>query len=113
MAASNPLTQKRTIPSLCVLTYYILRREKGVIYQLELMSRLAYTPSFIRALWGHVLSLDVVLIGENTCSLLALLIRGVDISITNLHRIAPSIAVFSALFSHILLSLHDTGECHD
>ena len=106
-------SERRLISPLCVVSYHLLRRDgrdssnKPTTVTTDLISRLAYAPNFLRALWDHLRSLDTLVIGDKRCSLIALIVRGVDISIANLHRIAPPLTLFCACFVNLLFAIHD------
>ena len=108
-SSSSSSPQSRVLSALSVVSYFILRRDRDSSATLhsDLVSRLAYAPNFLRALWDHALCLDTVVIGDKRCSLIALIVRGVDISIANLHRLAPSLTLFCACFVHLLFAIHD------
>ena len=102
-------SSSRVISALSVVSYFILRRDRdsSATWHSDLVSRLAYSPDFLRALWDHAMALDTPVIGDKRCSLIALIVRGVDISIANLHRLAPALTLFCACFVHLLFAIHD------
>jgi len=112
-AADLSSIERRLISPLCVVSYHLLRRDarnsstKTTTTTTDLISRLAYAPNFLRALWDHLLALDTLVIGDKRCSLIALIVRGVDISIANLHRVAPPLTLFCACFVNLLFAIHD------
>lgn len=77
---------------------------------------LAFKPMFLRGVWVWVSSMShLSSFGGPATPLLSALSRGLgaDAYALNVHRLLAPLAVFCALFSLLIGTLHDTEFCRD
>jgi hypothetical protein len=78
------------------------------LHDYALLYSLAFRPPFLRQLWEIVrCTTQPSLFGAPT-SLLSVIARGIKMSGTERDEIAPPLAVFTALFRYLLVTIHDT-----
>ncbi|XP_067909501.1 ubiquitin-protein ligase E3C [Heterodontus francisci] len=83
---------------LCFLIFMVASR---------LLYSLAFNARFMRHLWNLITSVTTKMITGSMVSLLQLISRGSPMSLEDSHRIIPLFYLFSSLFSHSLISIHD------
>lgn len=75
----------------------------------RLLYTLAFKPSYLQQLLGHIKSeKQVSLFGSSDTSLVQLLAKGVHLASSEIQRIVPVLDVFCSLFSHLLVTLDDS-----
>lgn len=82
----------------------------------RLLYTLAFKPIFLRGLWRFLTSMShESSFGGSPTPLLNALSRGMGVEATHMdvHRLIPPLAVFCALFSLLIGTLHDTEFCRD
>ncbi|XP_071445333.1 ubiquitin-protein ligase E3C [Hetaerina americana] len=132
LAAVEHSKDPGVLNALCRLCHNLLLSRHLAVHQFRLLYMLAFKPSFLRSLWSAILNASQVspLFGPTSESvshksssssfnsfqpsnsrlnLLRLISRGVETSPEETGRIVPLLAVFSTLFTLLIVTLHD-GE---
>ena len=78
------------------------------LHDYALLYSLAFRPAFLRQLWEIVRCTTQPSLFGAPISLLSVIARGIKMSGTERDEIAPPLAVFSALFRYLLVTVHDT-----
>ncbi|XP_076828121.1 ubiquitin-protein ligase E3C [Brachyhypopomus gauderio] len=79
-----------------------------MVPRVRLLYSLAFNARFLRHLWHLITSMRTKMITGSLVCLLQLLSRGSPMSADDSGRIIPLFYLFSSLFSHSLISIHDT-----
>lgn len=69
---------------------------------------LAFKPAFLRQLWEVVAAVSQTSVFGYSTPLIQLIARGSPLSSDETHRVVPLLAVFCALFTLLLTTLHDS-----
>ncbi|KAI5104642.1 ubiquitin-protein ligase E3C, partial [Silurus meridionalis] len=94
----------------CFLAHRCRLTHSGLLYSL------AFNARFLRHVWQLISSMRTKMITGSLVPLLQLMSRGSSMSAEDSNRIIPLFYLFSSLFSHSLISIHDTeffGEALD
>ncbi|KGL74049.1 Ubiquitin-protein ligase E3C, partial [Tinamus guttatus] len=78
-----------------------------IIVDLKLLYSLAFNARFLRHLWYLISSMTTRMITGSMVPLLQVISRGSPMSLEDSSRIIPLFYLFSSLFSHSLISIHD------
>ncbi|XP_047041902.1 ubiquitin-protein ligase E3C [Helicoverpa zea] len=98
------------------ICHNLLLSHRMALHKYRLLYTLAFKPMFLRGLWLWVSSMShLSSFGGPATPLLSALSRGLgaDAHALNVHRLLAPLAVFCALFSLLIGTLHDTEFCRD
>ncbi|KAF9794972.1 hypothetical protein SFRURICE_011103 [Spodoptera frugiperda] len=104
------------LDSVSEICHNLLLSHKMALHKYRLLYTLAFKPMFLRGLWVWVSGMSHASVyGAPATPLLAALCRGLahDARALALHRLLAPLAVFCALFSLLIGTLHDTEFCRD
>uniref|UniRef100_A0A1E1WF09 Ubiquitin-protein ligase E3C n=2 Tax=Pectinophora gossypiella TaxID=13191 RepID=A0A1E1WF09_PECGO len=94
----------------------LLLSHRMALHKYRLLYTLAFKPIFLRGLWKWLSSMShESSFGGSVTPLLSALSRGMgaESSVIGVHRLLAPLAVFCALFSLLIGTLHDTEFCRD
>lgn len=86
----------------------LLAQHRLAVPRVRLLYSLAFNARFLRHLWLLISSMTTRMITGSTVPLLQVISRGSPMSLEDSHRIIPLFHLFSSLFSHSLVSIHDS-----
>ncbi|XP_060806949.1 ubiquitin-protein ligase E3C [Amyelois transitella] len=98
------------------ICHNLLLSHRMALHKYRLLYTLAFKPIFLRGLWRWLSSMShESSFGGSATPLLAALSRGLgaDSAVLGLDRLLAPLAVFCALFSLLIGTLHDTEFCRD
>ncbi|XP_053485781.1 ubiquitin-protein ligase E3C [Ictalurus furcatus] len=101
------------VASIC---HTLMVQHRMMVPKVRLLYSLAFNARFLRHLWHLITSMKTKMITGSLVPLLQLMSRGSPMSAEDSNRIIPLFYLFSSLFSHSLISIHDTeffGEAMD
>ncbi|XP_027032796.2 ubiquitin-protein ligase E3C-like isoform X2 [Tachysurus fulvidraco] len=101
---------------MATICYTLMVQHCKMVSKVRLLYSLAFNARFLRHLWHLITSMRTKMITGSLVPLLQLMSRGSPMSAEDSSRIIPLIYLFSSLFSHSLISIHDTeifGEAMD
>lgn len=104
------------LESMSEICHNLLLSHKLALQRYRLLYTLAFKPVFLRGLWRWLSSMShPSSFGGSPTPLLGALSRGMgaDASIIGVERLLAPLAVFCALFSLLIGTLHDTEFCKD
>jgi len=96
-----------TLTAICTVCHTLISHNRLMIHNTRLLYSLAFNPHFLRNLWYACASAWTGSATGGQNRLMGMLARGMSLFPSDLARIVPLLSVFAALFSHLLLSLHD------
>ncbi|XP_048462036.1 ubiquitin-protein ligase E3C [Rhincodon typus] len=89
------------------ICHTLMVQHRMMVPKIRLLYSLAFNARFMRHLWNLITSVTTKMITGSMVSLLQLISRGSPMSLEDSHRIIPLFYLFSSLFSHSLISVHD------
>ncbi|MCJ8731205.1 hypothetical protein PDJAM_G00196620 [Pangasius djambal] len=98
------------------ICHTLMVQHRMMVPRVRLLYSLAFNARFLRHLWHLITSMRTKMITGSLVPLLQLMSRGSPMSAEDSSRIIPLFYLFSSLFSHSLISIHDTeffGEAMD
>ncbi|KAI5644947.1 HECT-domain (ubiquitin-transferase) domain-containing protein [Phthorimaea operculella] len=98
------------------ICHNLLLSHRMALHKYRLLYTLAFKPVFLRGLWKWLSSMShESSFGGSATPLLSALSRGMGAegSVIGVHRLLAPLAVFCALFSLLIGTLHDTEFCRD
>ncbi|XP_053615279.1 ubiquitin-protein ligase E3C [Plodia interpunctella] len=98
------------------ICHNLLLSHRMALHKYRLLYTLAFKPIFLRGLWRWLSSMShESSFGGSATPLLSALSRGLgaDSAVLGLNRLLAPLAVFCALFSLLIGTLHDTEFCRD
>ncbi|XP_063395378.1 ubiquitin-protein ligase E3C [Cydia fagiglandana] len=98
------------------ICHNLLLSHRMALHKYRLLYTLAFKPIFLRGLWHWLSHMShESSFGGSATPLLSALSRGMgaDSSVLGVHRLLAPLAVFCALFSLLIGTLHDTEFCRD
>ncbi|XP_032221291.2 ubiquitin-protein ligase E3C [Nematostella vectensis] len=95
------------VAGLCSVCHHLMIECRLPVYKTRLLYTLALKPSFIRQLWNHILQTTIASGTGKAVPLVQMIYRGQTFTVQEAELIVPMVAVFCALFSHTLFSIHD------
>ncbi|XP_072307055.1 ubiquitin-protein ligase E3C [Eucyclogobius newberryi] len=90
------------------ICHTLMVQHRLMVPKVRLLYSLAFTARFLRHLWHLITSMTTKMITGSMVPLLQLLSRGSPMSFEDSNRIIPIFYLFSSLFSHSLISVHDS-----
>uniref|UniRef100_A0A8C0SHB3 HECT-type E3 ubiquitin transferase n=1 Tax=Canis lupus familiaris TaxID=9615 RepID=A0A8C0SHB3_CANLF len=85
----------------------LMVQHRMVVPKVRLLYSLAFNARFLRHLWFLISSMTTRMITGSVVPLLQVISRGSPMSLEDSSRIIPLFYLFSSLFSHSLISIHD------
>ncbi|KAM5205484.1 ubiquitin-protein ligase E3C isoform 2-T4 [Hipposideros larvatus] len=85
----------------------LMAQQRAVVPRVRLLYSLAFNARFLRHLWSLISSMTTRMITGSMVPLLQVISRGSPMSFEDSGRIIPLFYLFSSLFSHSLISIHD------
>ncbi|XP_062850560.1 ubiquitin-protein ligase E3C isoform X2 [Trichomycterus rosablanca] len=98
------------------ICHTLMVQHRMMVPKVRLLYSLAFNARFLRHLWHLITSMRTKMITGSLVPLLQLMSRGSPMSAEDSNRIIPLFYLFSSLFGHSLISIHDTeffGESMD
>ncbi|KAG6450503.1 hypothetical protein O3G_MSEX006627 [Manduca sexta] len=100
------------------ICHNLLLSHRMALHKYRVLYTLAFKPQFVRGAWRWLCALSHVSSLGGATPLLAALSRGLggagaDAATLGVHRLLAPLAVFCALFSLLIGTLHDTEFCRD
>ncbi|XP_062900489.1 ubiquitin-protein ligase E3C isoform X1 [Mobula hypostoma] len=89
------------------ICHTLMVQHRMMVPKIRLLYSLAFNARFMRHLWNLITSVTTKMITGSLVPLLHLISRGSPMSLEDSHRIIPLFYLFSSLFSHSLISIHD------
>ncbi|KAL4669028.1 hypothetical protein H8959_007582 [Pygathrix nigripes] len=93
-----------TMASVC---HTLMVQHRMMVPKVRLLYSLAFNARFLRHLWFLISSMSTRMITGSMVPLLQVISRGSPMSFEDSSRIIPLFYLFSSLFSHSLISIHD------
>ncbi|XP_032900349.1 ubiquitin-protein ligase E3C isoform X2 [Amblyraja radiata] len=90
------------------ICHTLMVQHRMMVPKIRLLYSLAFNARFMRHLWNLIISVTTKMITGSMVPLIHLISRGSPMSLEDSHRIIPLFYLFSSLFSHSLISIHDT-----
>uniref|UniRef100_A0A674NQ55 Ubiquitin-protein ligase E3C n=1 Tax=Takifugu rubripes TaxID=31033 RepID=A0A674NQ55_TAKRU len=90
------------------ICHTLMVQHRLMVPKVRLLYSLAFNARFLRHLWHLITSMTTKMITGSTVALLQLISRGSPMSFEDSNRIIPLFYLFSSLFSHSLISVHDS-----
>ena len=104
-----PESTAQTVRHLCYVCHRLLMHSPTAIHNYALLFTLAFRQWFLHTLWNVVTSsVQTSILSSHPTPLIQVLSRGIKMSNEERDKIAPSLATFASLFSHLLVTIHDT-----
>ncbi|XP_038056314.1 ubiquitin-protein ligase E3C-like [Patiria miniata] len=107
------------LTALCSICHTLMVKHSMHVPRTPLLYLLAFNERFLRHLWEAIKSVSATGLTGSHTPLIQMLSSGYPLSPADGSRIIPLLSVFSSLFGHLLLSLHDAefhgdnrGESH-
>ncbi|XP_001510756.1 ubiquitin-protein ligase E3C [Ornithorhynchus anatinus] len=89
------------------ICHTLMVQHRMVVPKVRLLYSLAFNARFLRHLWYLISSMTTRMITGSMVPLLQVISRGSPMSLEDSSRIIPLFYLFSSLFSHSLISIHD------
>ncbi|XP_063106911.1 ubiquitin-protein ligase E3C isoform X3 [Cavia porcellus] len=89
------------------ICHTLMVQHRMMVPKVRLLYSLAFNARFLRHLWFLISSMTTQMITGSTVPLLQVISRGSPMSFEDSSRIIPLFYLFSSLFSHSLISIHD------
>ncbi|XP_048867753.1 ubiquitin-protein ligase E3C [Brienomyrus brachyistius] len=86
----------------------LMVQHRLMVPRVRLLYSLAFNGRFLRHLWHLITSMTTKMITGSMVPLLQVISRGSPMSLEDSNRIIPLFYLFSSLFSHLLISVHDS-----
>ncbi|KAF5893793.1 ubiquitin-protein ligase E3C, partial [Clarias magur] len=90
------------------ICHTLMVQHRVMVPRVRLLYSLAFNARFLRHLWHLITSMRTKMITGSLVPLLQLMSRGFPMSAEDSSKIIPLFYLFSSLFSHSLISIHDT-----
>ncbi|XP_034032519.1 ubiquitin-protein ligase E3C [Thalassophryne amazonica] len=90
------------------ICHTLMVQHRLMVPKVRLLYSLAFNVRFLRHLWHLITSMTTKMITGSMVLLLQLISRGSPLSLEDSNRIIPLFYLFSSLFSHSLISVHDS-----
>uniref|UniRef100_A0A669E4T7 Ubiquitin-protein ligase E3C n=1 Tax=Oreochromis niloticus TaxID=8128 RepID=A0A669E4T7_ORENI len=90
------------------ICHTLMVQHRLMVPKVRLLYSLAFNARFLRHLWHLITSMTTKMITGSMVPLLQLISRGSPMSFEDSNRIIPVFYLFSSLFSHSLISVHDS-----
>ncbi|KAM9500601.1 ubiquitin-protein ligase E3C isoform 2-T2 [Clarias gariepinus] len=90
------------------ICHTLMVQHRVMVPRVRLLYSLAFNARFLRHLWHLITSMRTKMITGSLVPLLQLMSRGFPMSPEDSSKIIPLFYLFSSLFSHSLISIHDT-----
>ncbi|KAG7224978.1 hypothetical protein INR49_014895 [Caranx melampygus] len=90
------------------ICHTLMVQHRLMVPKVRLLYSLAFNARFLRHLWHLITSMTTKMITGSMVRLLQLISRGSPMSYEDSNRIIPLFYLFSSLFSHSLISVHDS-----
>uniref|UniRef100_A0A8C5HSN0 HECT-type E3 ubiquitin transferase n=1 Tax=Gouania willdenowi TaxID=441366 RepID=A0A8C5HSN0_GOUWI len=90
------------------ICHTLMVQHRLMVPKVRLLYSLAFNARFLRHLWHLITSMTTKMITGSMVPLLQLISRGSPMSFEDSNRIIPIFYLFSSLFSHSLISVHDS-----
>ncbi|XP_075068217.1 ubiquitin-protein ligase E3C [Mixophyes fleayi] len=89
------------------ICHTLMVQHRMMVPKVRLLYSLAFNARFLRHLWYLISSMTARMITGSMVPLLQVISRGSPMSLEDSNRIIPLFYLFSSLFSHSLISIHD------
>ncbi|OCT75503.1 ubiquitin-protein ligase E3C [Xenopus laevis] len=89
------------------ICHTLMVQHRMMVPKVRLLYSLAFNGRFLRHLWYLISSMTTKMITGSRVPLLQVISRGSPMSLEDSNRIIPLFYLFSSLFSHSLISVHD------
>ncbi|XP_069585824.1 ubiquitin-protein ligase E3C isoform X1 [Ranitomeya imitator] len=89
------------------ICHTLMVQHRMMVPKVRLLYSLAFNARFLRHLWYLISSMTTKMITGSMVPLLQVISRGSPMSFEDSNRIIPLFYLFSSLFSHSLISIHD------
>ncbi|KAM5157022.1 ubiquitin-protein ligase E3C [Mantella aurantiaca] len=89
------------------ICHTLMVQHRMMVPKVRLLYSLAFNARFLRHLWHLISSMKTKMITGSMVPLLQVISRGSPMSFEDSNRIIPLFYLFSSLFSHSLISIHD------
>ncbi|XP_036102269.1 ubiquitin-protein ligase E3C isoform X2 [Molossus molossus] len=89
------------------ICHTLMVQQRMMVPRVRLLYSLAFNARFLRHLWVLISSMTTRMITGSVVPLLQVISRGSPMSVEDSSRIIPLFYLFSSLFSHSLISIHD------
>ncbi|XP_054987111.1 ubiquitin-protein ligase E3C isoform X1 [Sorex araneus] len=89
------------------ICHTLMAQHRMAVPRVRLLYSLAFNARFLRHLWSLISSMTTRMITGSMVPLLQVISRGSPMSFEDSSRIIPLFYLFSSLFSHSLISIHD------
>ncbi|KAJ8376784.1 hypothetical protein SKAU_G00073640 [Synaphobranchus kaupii] len=90
------------------ICHTLMVQHRMMVPKVRLLYSLAFNARFLRHLWHLITSMTTKIITGSMVLLLQVISRGSPMSLEDSNRIIPIFYLFSSLFSHSLISVHDS-----
>uniref|UniRef100_A0A8D3DK86 Ubiquitin-protein ligase E3C n=1 Tax=Scophthalmus maximus TaxID=52904 RepID=A0A8D3DK86_SCOMX len=90
------------------ICHTLMVQHRLMVPKVRLLYSLAFNARFLRHIWHLITSMTTKMITGSMVPLLQLISRGSPMSFEDSNRIIPLFYLFSSLFSHSLISVHDS-----
>uniref|UniRef100_A0A8C2CYE4 Ubiquitin-protein ligase E3C n=1 Tax=Cyprinus carpio TaxID=7962 RepID=A0A8C2CYE4_CYPCA len=90
------------------ICHTLMVQHRMMVPRVRLLYSLAFNARFLRHLWHLITSMKTKMITGSMVPLLQVMSRGSPMSLEDANRIIPLFYLFSSLFSHSLISVHDS-----
>ncbi|XP_056607339.1 ubiquitin-protein ligase E3C [Triplophysa dalaica] len=90
------------------ICHTLMVQHRMMVPRVRLLYSLAFNARFLRHLWHLITSMKTKMITGSMVLLLQVMSRGSPMSLEDSNRIIPLFYLFSSLFSHSLISVHDS-----
>ncbi|XP_062335188.1 ubiquitin-protein ligase E3C isoform X1 [Osmerus eperlanus] len=90
------------------ICHTLMVQHRLMVPKVRLLYSLAFNARFLRHLWHLITSMTTKMITGSMVPLLQVISRGSPMSLEDSNRIIPLFYLFSSLFSHALISVHDS-----
>ncbi|XP_015210396.1 ubiquitin-protein ligase E3C [Lepisosteus oculatus] len=90
------------------ICHTLMVQHRMMVPKVRLLYSLAFNARFLRHLWHLITSMTTKMITGSMVPLLQVISRGSPMSLEDSNRIIPLFYLFSSLFSHSLISVHDS-----
>eukprot|EP00062_Callorhinchus_milii_P022092 gi/632979508/ref/XP_007906509.1/ PREDICTED: ubiquitin-protein ligase E3C [Callorhinchus milii] len=89
------------------ICHTLMVQHRMMVPKIRLLYSLAFNARFLRHLWHLITSVTTKMITGSMVPLLQVISRGSPMSLEDSNRVIPLFYLFSSLFSHSLISVHD------
>uniref|UniRef100_A0A8C9DJG0 Ubiquitin-protein ligase E3C n=1 Tax=Prolemur simus TaxID=1328070 RepID=A0A8C9DJG0_PROSS len=100
-------TSEDVLTAMASVCHTLMVQHRMAVPRVRLLYSLAFNARFLRHLWFLISSMTTRMITGSMVPLLQVISRGSPMSFEDSSRIIPLFYLFSSLFSHSLISIHD------